>query len=108
MREIPSRPVLGPQGAAQLIGGDALFRFRNQSNGEKPLGQGQVGVVVDGACGGGELEAAIVALVELARLASLALGADAGDAGGVTSEALDPIGPALAFQVLPSCAAFAP
>jgi len=57
---------LHTQRTRELIRGDSFFRFGNQRNGEEPFREGQVGVMVDGARGGGEMEAAFVAMVELA------------------------------------------
>jgi hypothetical protein len=69
--------------------------------------QGKVGVVVNGASRGGELEAALIALVEFAvgadfasLLVLLALADHRRDARGFAGKALDAIGPAHLFQKL--------
>ena len=105
VRQIPSGPVLDAKSTLQPVGGDSLFRFGNQRNGEKPLVQGRVRVMVDGAGRGGELEAAFVVLPEFAIRAGLAglfvgfaLSDDPRDPGGFAGEALDAPGPAHVFQ----------
>src|SRR5712692_8078902 len=72
-----------PRARASWLAEIPFFDSVISANGEKPLVEGQVGVMVDGARGRGELEAAVIALIELAvrsGLSSLPVGlALAGD-----------------------------
>ena len=60
--EIPSRLVGHFDGPLELKGGYALLGFTHQVNGDKPLPEGQMGIVHNSSGGDGELIAASVAV----------------------------------------------
>jgi len=100
MGHIPSSLISGGKLALKLLGRYSLFSGTNQVDRQKPLSQGQMGIVKDGPGSHGKIIFAIHALIEVAHLAGFARGVILKDSLAPTADANDPLGPADARKVL--------
>ena len=99
MAHVPSGAVVYGQFPFQLFTADSLIRRAHEPDSDKPLGQGNVRIVEDGAHGDAVLILAVQAEVQVAQFSGLAGGLDVTDAFAFTLQASETVRPAYCFQV---------